>query len=275
MTEPVIIIHGGTGAKNQEVLSRVKEALAPILDRAYEKLLGSDAVSAAAEAVRLMEDNELFNAGTGSKLQKDGRARLSAAVMDGVLQKFAGIINIEEIKNPVLVARLLLGEKNRVLSDAGALEFAVKHGFQKESLVTPEALEAWKKKTAGCDTVGACALDAHGFLAAATSTGGMGGETPGRVSDSCTPAGNFANSVCAVSATGIGEEIIDECLAAKIAFYVADGKSLKDSFEKVFSEIRSRKRAMGAIGLDRAGNIAWDTTSPVLTFAWKKGKERG
>lgn len=270
--EPTLIIHGGTGGKNPDVLSRMAFSLERILDACYKKLLDGDALNAAVEAVRLMEDDELFNAGTGSKLQKDGKARLSASVMEGSSQKFAGVVNLEDIKNPVMVARLLLNEKYRVLSGAGAQEFALSRGFKKESVVTPAALEAWKKKTTASDTVGACALDAKGRLASATSTGGIGGETPGRVSDSCTPAGNFANGLCAVSATGVGEEILDECLAAKIAAHVEEGMTPKDALEKVFEGVKKRKRAMGAIALNSAGESAWDTTSPVLAFALRKGR---
>jgi L-asparaginase len=271
LTEPALIIHGGTGARDAGVLSRIKRSLASIVERAYETLLSSDAVSAAAEAVRLMEDDELFNAGTGSRLQKDGKARLSASLMDGASQKFTGVINLEDIQNPILVSKLLLKEKHRVLSGAGAQEFALSHGFKKGSPVTEVSLLAWKKRSKGSDTVGACALDKEGKLASATSTGGIGHEIPGRVSDSAMPAGNFANAACAVSATGIGEEVIDECLAAKIVFLVTAGESLEEAFKKAFAEVRARKRSMGAVGLDRTGHFAWDTTSPELAFAWKKG----
>ena len=100
MTEPVIIIHGGTGAKNPEMLSKIRGALAPILDQAHRKLLESDAVSAVAEAVRLMEDNVIFNAGIGSTLQNDGTARLSAAIMDGARQNLRASSTSRKLKTP-------------------------------------------------------------------------------------------------------------------------------------------------------------------------------
>lgn len=272
MPEPILILHGGTGAKNPSLLAAIRGSLPGILDRAYEVLLRDGALEAVAEAVRLLEDDEIYNAGTGGKIQKDGKSRLSSAVMDGRTQTFAGVVNVEEIKNPVLVAKLLLRERNRVLSGAGAQEFALSRGFKKESTVTPAALEAWRKKAQDCDTVGAVALDAQGNLAAATSTGGIGGETPGRVSDSCTPAGNYADVFSAVSCTGIGEEILDESLASRIAA-LAPFLGLEAAVRAAFEGVRARKRAMGAIALDREGRIFMDTTAPVLTWAWKKGKE--
>jgi len=108
-------------------------------------------------------------------------------------------------------------------------------------------------------------------IASATSTGGRGFEFPGRVSDSGMPVANYADLKCAVSATGIGEEIIDEGLAIKIATRVGDGATLREAFERTFREIRSRNRRIGAIGLDWKGNLAYQTTTEVLIYGWRKG----
>jgi len=118
------------------------------------------------------------------------------------------------------------------------------------------------------DTVGACALDRFGRLASATSTGGRGFERPGRVSDSAMPVANYADNRSAISATGIGEEIIDEGLAIKIAARVQDGMNLQKAFQKTFDEVRSRGRRMRAIGLDTRGNIAHLTTTETLIYGW-------
>ena len=126
----------------------------------------------------------------------------------------------------------------------------------------------------GYDTVGACALDRFGHLASATSSGGRGFERPGRVSDSGMPVANYADERCAISATGMGEEIIDEGLAIKIATRVQDGLSFGRVFQKTFREIRARNRRMGAIGLDREGNLAALTTTEVLLYGWQKGKRQ-
>ncbi len=141
---------------------------------------------------------------------------------------------------------------------------------------TKESVKRWKnrRKVKGYDTAGASALDKFGNLASATSTGGRGFERPGRVSDSAMPAANYANNLCAISATGIGEEIIDEGLAVKIAARVQDGFKLSEAFKKTFREARTRKRSFGAVGLDSKGNAAYQATTEILLWAWQKGKSQ-
>ena len=275
MPKPVLIIHGGAGraSKDPKRAERARRKLSEILKSSYEKLLGTNAVEAVTHAVRLLEDDLEFNAGTGSRLQADGEARLSASVMDGRSGRFAAVINLEKIKNPVLVARALLSETDRVLTGQGAFQFAKKIGLKPSDPRTKEAILNWKKwKETACDTVGACALDGDGNLASATSTGGRGFETPGRVSDSGMPVANFSDAHCAISATGIGEDIIDEGLAIKIATRVRDGLGLEKAFQRTFREVRSRGRRMGAIGLDRKGNVVWETTTETLLYAWRRDK---
>jgi L-asparaginase len=128
---------------------------------------------------------------------------------------------------------------------------------------------------AGRGTIGVLALDGYGNLAAGTSTGGKGFERIGRVSDSAMPAGNYANSYAAVSCTGIGEDIIDECLAAKIVVRVTDGMSLPDAMQRSFAESQKNQRDLGAIALDRSGAIAWGKTSQILLAAYHDGKTMG
>jgi len=271
--QPVLIIHGGAGSSpGGHRSAELRKKIRRVLSAAHKKLLASSAVEAVTYAVRLLEDDPAFNAGTGSVLQSDGKARLTASVMDGERLVFAAVINVENMKNPVLIARKLLEEESRILSGAGAFRFARKKGFKKHDPRTPLSIRAWRKKKAlGCDTVGACALDASGRLASATSTGGRGMEFPGRVSDSGMPAANYATADGAVSATGHGEEIVDEALAARIIQRVQDGMTLERAFAKTFAEVRRRKKRMGAIGLDKRGRIAHRTSTPSLIYGWKKG----
>jgi L-asparaginase len=119
------------------------------------------------------------------------------------------------------------------------------------------------------------ALDSAGRLAVGTSTGGKGFERIGRVSDSATPAGNYASLHAAVSCTGIGEDILDECLAARIVVRVTDGMPLAAAFERSFREASQHNRDFGAIGLDATGAIAWGKTSPTLLAAYHTGDRRG
>lgn len=271
-----LIVHGGAGgAPAPARAGRIRAKLAAVLAEAYARL-GDSALEAVVTAVRLLEDDPDFNAGTGARLQSDGAARLSASVMDGTAGRFAGVINLENIRNPVLVARLLLKEKDRVLAGEGAFKFALEHGFSAADTRTPEAVERWKKGLGkGSDTVGACALDARGNLASATSTGGRGLERPGRVSDSATPAGNFADGWSAVSATGTGEEILEEGLAVRLVTRAGDGSGIKTAFARTFREVARRRKGMGAIGVDRQGRLAWGKSTPALFFAWKKGNKTG
>ena len=124
-------------------------------------------------------------------------------------------------------------------------------------------------------TIGVVALDTQGSLAAGTSTGGKGFERIGRVSDSAMPAGNYATAQAAISCTGIGEDIIDECLAARIVVRVTDGLSLHQAFERSFTEAARNQRDFGAIGLDGTGAIGWGKTSQVLLAAYHDGTTIG
>jgi L-asparaginase len=128
---------------------------------------------------------------------------------------------------------------------------------------------------AGRGTIGVVVLDNQGRLAAGTSTGGKGFERIGRVSDSAMPAGNYATADAAVSCTGIGEDIIEECLAARIVVRVTDGLSIATAFDRSFQEAAQRQRDLGAIGIDANGTIAWGKTSEVLLAAYHDGVSMG
>ena len=276
MIQPVLILHGGAGTafKDQKRRGRLRRKISSILKRSYEKLRESSALDTVTYTVRLFEDESEFNAGTGSQLQADGKARLTASVMDGRRERFAAVINLERIKNPILVARALLEEESRVLAGRGACQFAKKLGVRPSDPRTRESILRWhKKKEAGYDTVGALALDRWGNLASATSTGGRGFEFPGRVSDSGMPVANYADERCAISVTGIGEEIIEEGLAIKIATRVCDGLTLRRAFRKTFREVLARGRRMGAVGLDAQGHIAFAHTTEILMYGWRKGRK--
>ena len=199
-----IIIHGGffsESSQRNEVKLAKQNSLKDIAKKSYEFLQDNSAFDTVAYAVSLLEDDELYNAGIGSQIQSDGVIRMS------------GVINIENVKNPVLVAKELMKEDDRVLGGTGAKQYANHHGFENFSTEIPQRRKEYeeKLKTGGKGTVGAVAIDKHGKLAVATSTGGKGFEIPGRISDSATVAGNFANKFCAVSCTGVGEDIVRNC----------------------------------------------------------------
>lgn len=265
-TKPIaLIIHAGAGTYPKD-LKRVKiiqQKLKKLCAKGYQYLKRHNAVDTVTEIVRWLEDWPETNAGTGAVLQSDGIARLSASLMDGHAARFSGVINLEKIKNPILVAKLLQKEKDRILSNGGALKFARDKGFKLFDPRTKESIKKWKIQKYG--TVGACALDHNGHLAAATSTGGRGMQRVGRVSDSATPAGNYANGFAACSATGIGEDIIDESLCSRVVVVAKERNSLGKSLNEVFKA--TKKRKFGVIGLDHTGNAFCRRTTDILYYS--------
>lgn len=267
-----LLIHGGffsESAQNHDTKIAKQQALKSIAAKAFEYLKTHSAVDTVVYAVSLLEDDALFNAGTGSQIQSDGKIRMSASLMDGESQKFSGVINIEEVKNPVQVAKVLMKEDDRVLGGEGAKTYAAEAGFENYSTEIPQRRREYEEKlnNGGLGTVGCVALDASGKLAAATSTGGKGFEIPGRISDSATVAGNYANQHCAVSCTGVGEDIVSNATAAKIVTRVTDGATIVEAFNKTFAELAQFDGFAGAIGLDAAGNWYYQDSHPTMVFA--------
>ncbi len=273
-----LIIHGGffsESSQSQETKKAKQDALIRIVRDSYEYLKIHTALETVAYAVGLLEDDALFNAGIGSMIQSDGKIRMSASIMDGITKKMAGVINIEDVKNPIQVAQILLNEDDRILGGEGATNYARINGFDKFSTETKQRREEFetKRKSLGLGTVGCVALDKNGNIAAATSTGGKGFELIGRVSDSATVAGNYANEFCGVSLTGVGEDIVSGAMAAKIVTRVTDGMTLVKAVEKTFQEIKPFDGFAGAICIDKDGNIVHRDSFPSMVFASYDGKE--
>ena len=273
-----IIIHGGffsESSTNHETKVAKQEALLRIAKDSYAYLQTHSAVETVVYAVSLLEDDELFNAGIGSQIQSDGKIRMSASLMDGTTEKFSGVINIEDVKNPIQVAQVLMKVDDRVLGGSGATNFARQNGFEVFSTEIPQRRKEYEEKLAatGTGTVGCVALDANGNLAAATSTGGKGFEIPGRISDSATVAGNYVNEFCGVSLTGVGEDIVSNATAAKIVTRVTDGFSLDKAFEKTFAELKPYDGFAGAIAIDKDGNMFHQDSHPSMVFASYDGEK--
>ncbi len=273
-----IIIHGGffsESSTNHETKVAKQNALKQIATDSYNFLKTHTALETVVFAVSLLEDDVLFNAGIGSQIQSDGKIRMSASLMDGTSQKMSGVINIEEVKNPIQVAEVLMSVDDRVLGGSGATHFARQHGFEKFSTEIPQRRAEYEAKleSAGLGTVGCVALDNNGNIAVATSTGGKGFEIPGRISDSATVAGNYANEFCGVSLTGVGEDIVSNATAAKIVTRVTDGFTLKDAFAKTFDELLPYDGFAGAIAIDKAGNMYHQDSHPSMVFASFDGEK--
>ncbi|MEM7554733.1 MAG: isoaspartyl peptidase/L-asparaginase [Cyanobacteria bacterium P01_A01_bin.84] len=298
--KPKLIIHGGAGSslKGKGGLNAVRKSLHQIVEEVYTLLLsGMSANEAVVKGCQLLEDEPRFNAGTGSVLQSDGQIRMSASLMDGTSQSFSGVINVTRVKNPIDLAKFLQTSSDRVLSDYGAAELARELQIPSFNGLTEVRLQEWleerqgnfqksmagviaepelvSSENAGRGTIGVVALDTKGKIYVGTSTGGKGFERVGRVSDSAMPAGNYANKYAGVSCTGIGEDIIDECLAPKIVVRVSDGMSFAEAMRRSFIEAEANKRDLGAIALDATGAIAWGKTSETLLAAYHDGEQIG
>jgi len=274
-----IAVHGGAGAVPRAALTAEREAryrrgLEAALDESYALLeRGGSSLDAVTTAVRILEDDPLFNAGHGAALTRDGAAELDAAIMDGRQMRAGAVACVRHVKNPVELARRVM-EKSRhvLLVGPGAEEFALEEQFTLvpnryfRTAERVEQLEAEQRGTRVSDlvpstrgTVGAVARDAHGNLAAATSTGGMTNKRPGRVGDSpIIGAGTYAkNGVCAVSATGHGEYFIRAVAAHHVCAAVEyRGLTLEAAVKEMLHQIL---RAMGGdgglIAVDRDGGL--------------------
>jgi len=273
-----LIIHGGffsESGTNQKVKLAKQEALGRIVQQGYDYLQNHTATETVVYTTSLLEDCDLFNAGTGSQIQSDGKIRLSAALMDGQTLKFSGVINVEDIQNPIQVADKLLAYEDRVLSGNGAQVFARENGFDYYNPEIPQRRQEYETKlndSIRLGTVGCVALDADGNLAAATSTGGKGYEIPGRVSDSATVAGNYANAFAGISCTGVGEDIVSGAVATKIVTRVTDGMALAQATEKTLTEMKPFDGFAGIIGLTAAGELYHADTHPYMVWALYDGE---
>jgi L-asparaginase len=267
-----LIIHGGffsESSQSDEVKNAKQNALERISRSSYDYLQNHTAEQTVVFAIEQLENDPLFNAGIGSQIQSDGKIRMSASLMNGKNKKFSGVINVQNIQNPIQLAATLMKEEDRVLGGEGANLYAEKIEIPVFSTETAERRKDYEEKLkfSRTSTVGCVVLDKNGNIAAGTSTGGKGFELPGRVSDSATVAGNYANDFCGVSCTGVGEDIVSSALATKIVTRVTDGMTLTKAFEKTFSELAEFDGFAGAIALDKEGNFAVEQSHPKVVFA--------
>ncbi len=283
-----LMIHGGAGAigapeRYTPSLRRIAETGAELLEK------GASALDAVTRCVALLEDDPLFNAGRGSVLNAEGEVCCDAAIMDGRTLGAGAVAGVRGVRNPVLLARLVMEKTPHVfLIGAGAEDFGRAHGIVFEEpayFITPERREqlarARARGEASLDhaqstdgklgTVGAVARDSAGDLAAATSTGGLVNQMKGRVGDSpVIGAGVFAdNASCAICCTGTGEDFLRTSLARTAAFLVEmQGLSAAQaSREAVAYLVRKAQGVGGLIIVDRAGGCGAAHSTPGLLMA--------
>ncbi|MDP8255895.1 MAG: isoaspartyl peptidase/L-asparaginase [Candidatus Alcyoniella australis] len=277
-TEPKIIVHGGaspkkrTDPKRREVVEQAAEAGYKVLRE------GGNAKDAVCSTVSILEDDPLFNAGTGSYVQMDGTCRMDACLMDSNLNVGA-VIQVEQVRNPILVARRLLDLGiHSILMGTLATEFARAEGFESYDTRTDAKLKIWIeqrhrfakvrrveflkllrdqiKGEAMLGTVGAVALDRRGRLAAGTSTGGLAVDLPGRVGDvPLVGCGTYANAAAGVSCTGIGEKIIRVVLAKTATDLIEQGVDAQAACETALKRMDAIGGWAGLIAIDLRGNL--------------------
>lgn len=283
MTKFAIAIHGGAGTILRSAMTDEKEISyreglqnAIIAGESILKKGGSsfDAVEA---AIRSLEDNPLFNAGRGAVFTNEGKHELDASIMNGKDLSAGAVAGVQNIKNPISLARAVMEKSEHVMmAAAGANEFAKKinaefmpddyffvqlrydqlqQAMQSDTIVLDHTLPEDKK----FGTVGAVAIDVYGNLAAGTSTGGMTNKKHGRVGD--TPiigAGTYANNnTCAISCTGHGEFFIRSVVAYDISCLIEyKGLSLKQACDEVVKQKLVKIGGEGGlIAIDKDGNI--------------------
>ncbi|HXG52170.1 MAG TPA: isoaspartyl peptidase/L-asparaginase family protein [candidate division Zixibacteria bacterium] len=272
---PAIIVHGGAGPVRDGSLERRLEGC-DAAARAGWRLLerGASALDVVEAAVAALEDNPLFNAGTGSTLNSRGEIEMDAAIMEGVSLRAGAVAAVQRIKNPVKLARRVLEDGRHVLlAGAGALEFARAAGIPQcppEELVVESEQRRWRDKHG---TVGAVALDRGGAVAAATSTGGIFDKLPGRVGDSSLPGcGVYADEDGGVSCTGHGESIIRVVLAKSALDFVRAGCDPEEAARRAVELLASRTGGTGGvIILDRRGRIGYARNTPHMPVCYSTG----
>ena len=283
-------MHGGAWAIPDDMVEAhlvgVRNALAAgwkVLQR------GGSALNAVEEAIVVMEEDEVFDAGRGSFLTSQGHVQLDAMMMDGKTLRAGGVGCVEHIRNPIRAARKVLDESPHVyLVAEGAELFAEQHGIrlcENSELIIEREVERLRKAkataaaglpdqtfapAAGHDTVGAVALDANGDIAAATSTGGTLNKTPGRVGDSSLiGCGCYAdNQSAAVSCTGWGEPIMKLVLGKWACDRVAAGTTPAEAAAAAMDYLKSRMNAHGGmILLDAGGRAGIMHNTPRMAWA--------
>lgn len=294
-----IVVHGGAGdisPDRHENARRGCQEAARVGWHILEE--GGSALDAVEAAVRALEDNPAFNAGTGACLSAEGNIELDAGIMDGRTLNLGAVAGIELIKNPISLARKVLTSPHVLLIGRGAEHFAQEQGIPFcafEDLLTERQYQRWKDSLAAHHlspdepnmirreiaalaardeekhgTVGAVALDSSGTLAAATSTGGIHNKYPGRVGDSpLVGCGFYADECAAVSCTGDGEDFVRLTIARRAADFVAQGRSASEAAQATIAFLGARARGTGGLILvDHNGEVGFAWNSHNLAHAY-------
>jgi beta-aspartyl-peptidase (threonine type) len=294
-SDPVLVVHGGAWAIPDDMVEAHLNGVRNASERGWNVLSGGgSALDAVEEAVVILEDDETFDAGRGSFLNREGRVQLDALIMDGATLRAGGVGCVEHLRNPVRAARKILSDSPHVYFVAeGAERFAAEHGIslcRNEDLIIPREVERLREFQARAveenqdlfapaishDTVGAIALDGDGNIAAATSTGGTLNKAPGRLGDSSLiGCGCYANNEsAAASTTGWGEPIMKLVLAKWTADRIAAGNLPEWAAQESMNYLKERVNGHGGIiVLDIHGHFGIAHNTPRMAWALKTKKK--
>jgi beta-aspartyl-peptidase (threonine type) len=296
--EYALAVHGGAGIEPDRMTAEQRgdyeKSLAAALERGRAILAeGGTALDAVEQVVRLLEDDPLFNAGRGAVFNSAGAHELDASMMDGRTKACGAVAAVRTVKNPISLARLVMTETRHVLLIGdGAEQFAdeMRHRKQIERVEnswfsTPGRRADWeralererqqKAQQSGKGTVGCVALDRHGNLAAAASTGGLTNKRFGRVGDSpIIGAGTYAdNSTCAVSCTGTGEEFIRHAIAFRVSALMSfKDVSLADAVREALAVLPREAGGLIAVGADGSISMQMNTAGMARAAADSTGR---
>jgi beta-aspartyl-peptidase (threonine type) len=299
----VLVLHGGAGSipgdSPDDIRTGYENGIRQAMDVGVRLLEeGRPAVDVVTEVVVSLEDSPIFNAGKGSVFTAAGGHELDACIMDGNTMGSGAVAGVKRLKNPIRAARLVMDNtRHLLLAGDGADEFAIAAGcdevdqsyyftsrrfhalnrYLRENEQTPLDSPAYKMPEGvniepdiadkPGNTVGCVALDVHGNLAAATSTGGLNGKMHGRVGD--TPivgAGTYANKFCAASGTGIGEQFMRHTACTKVAWLVEQGQSPQDAVEHCLTKVLNPGDG-GIIAIDASGRVTAQSTTGSMPHA--------
>lgn len=305
----VLAIHGGAGFIPKNAADQQRQAYEDGIRKAMDtgvRLLeeGQPAIDVVVEVVAILEDNPIFNAGKGAVFTAAGGHELDASLMEGHTLQTGAVAGVTRVKNPIRAARAVMDHTRHVLLAAdGADQFALSSGCEEvpqsyyytselfdelNAILKDRGLPVLAEPAYGLpanatnthggrrpgNTVGCVVLDKQGHLAAGTSTGGLTAKMAGRVGD--TPivgAGTYADSVCAVSGTGVGEQYIRYTIARKVAWLVESGQSVEEAAAHCLNDLLNPNEG-GLIAVTATGDVTaqWNTTSMPRAIADSNGR---